>query len=50
MSVGEPEGKRLGDVGVVGIIILKCMGWRRLAQYRDKWRAVVNTVVKLLVP
>jgi hypothetical protein len=58
--VGKPEGKRLlgrsrrrwvdnikmdlleigwGDVGLIG-----------LAQDRDKWRALVNAVMNLLVP
>jgi hypothetical protein len=37
----------LGDLGVDGIIIIKCMYWGHLAEYRNKWRAFVNTVVKL---
>ena len=36
----------VGDLGVDGIIILKCIYWGLLAEYR-KWRAIVNTVVKL---
>jgi hypothetical protein len=58
--VGKPEGKRplgrprhmwvdnikmdLGEVGWDG------MDWIELAQDRDQWRALVNTVMKLGVP
>jgi hypothetical protein len=58
--VGKPEGKRslgrprhrwvdnikinLGEIGWVG------MDWIDLAQDRDQWRALVNTVMNLLVP
>ena len=28
----------------------KGMDWTKLAQNRDKWRALVNTVMKLWVP
>jgi hypothetical protein len=57
--VGRPEeGDHLGDPGVDGSIILKWiskkwnggMGWIELAQDRDRWRAVVNTVMNLRVP
>jgi hypothetical protein len=58
--VGKPEGKRplgiprrrwvdnikidLREIGWVG------MDWMDLAQDRDQWRALVNTVMKLRVP
>jgi hypothetical protein len=58
--VGEPEGKRplgrprrrwednirmdLREIGCGG------MGWIDLAQDRDQWRALVNTVMNLWVP
>jgi len=58
--VGKLEGKRpLGrpgrrwwdnikmDLQEVGC---GCMDWIELAQYRDRWRALVNVVMNLLVP
>jgi hypothetical protein len=58
--VGKPEGKRplgrprrrwvdsikmeLGEIGWDG------MDWIDLAQNRDQWRALVNTVMNLRVP
>jgi hypothetical protein len=58
--VGKPEGKRqlgrrrrrwadnikmdLRDIGWDG------MGWIDVAQDRDQWRALVNTVMNLRVP
>jgi hypothetical protein len=58
--VGKPEGKRpLGrprrrwvdnikmDLGEMG---WDCMDWIDLAQDRDQWRPLVNTVINLRVP
>jgi hypothetical protein len=58
--MGKPEGKRpLGrprrrcvdnikiDLRVIG---WDSMNWIDLAQDRDQWRALVNTVMNLLVP
>jgi hypothetical protein len=49
--VGKPEGKRplgrpmeLREIGCDG------MDWIDLAQDRDQWRALVNTVMNLRVP
>jgi hypothetical protein len=58
--VGRPEGRRplgrprrrwennikmdLGEVGFGGV------DWIHLAQHRDRWRALVNTVMSLRVP
>jgi hypothetical protein len=59
VSVGKPEGKRpLGrprrrwedgirmDLRETG---LGCVNWIRLAQDRDRWRAVVSAVMNLRV-
>jgi hypothetical protein len=48
----------LGDPGVDGRIILKWilkkwdggMDWIELAQFRDRWRVLVNAVINLRVP
>jgi len=58
--VGKPEGKRpLGrpkpkwednikvDLQEVGC---GCMDWIEMAQVRDRWRTVVNSVMNLWVP
>jgi hypothetical protein len=47
------EGDHLKDPGIDGRIILKWDGgtdWIDLVQDKDRWRAVVNTVMKLQVP
>jgi hypothetical protein len=51
------EGDHLGDPGVDGRIGLKWifkkwdggMNWIELAQYKERWRALVNAVMKLRV-
>jgi hypothetical protein len=56
--VGNPEGKRpLGRprrrwVDNIKIDLIGCdgMDWIELAQDRDQWRALLNTVMNLLVP
>ena len=58
--VGKPEGKRLlgrhrrrwEDNGEMDIQELGCGGmhWIELAQDRDRWRALMNVVMKLRVP
>jgi hypothetical protein len=58
--VGKPEGRRpLGrprrrweynikkDIGEIGF---RDVDWIHLAQDRDRWRALVNTVMSLRVP
>jgi hypothetical protein len=34
----------------LGEIVLESVVWIHLAPYRDSWRALVNTIMKLLVP
>jgi hypothetical protein len=41
------EDKTTIDLREIG---LGCVGWIRLTQDRDQWRAVVGTVVNLRVP
>jgi hypothetical protein len=58
--VGKPEGKRpLGRLKCRWVDNIKMglrelewggMDWNNLAQGRDKWRALVNTVMNLQVP
>jgi hypothetical protein len=58
--VGKPEGKRpLGrprrrwvDVIKMDLREIGCYGmdWIELAQDKDQWRALVNTVMNLRVP
>jgi hypothetical protein len=56
--VGKPEGKKhLEGQGVDGRMgskwtlerLVGCVEWIHLAQDRDHWRGVVNTVMNLLV-
>ena len=56
--VGKPEGKGpLGDLDVDRKIILRWIfgkwegggNWMELAQDRDRWRALANTVMNLRV-
>jgi hypothetical protein len=60
LLVGKPEGKRpLGRprrswedgmrMDLKEMIGLGGVDWIQLAQYRDRWRAVVNTVMNLRV-
>jgi hypothetical protein len=57
--IGKPEGKR--SLGIYAIwevnirmhlmeIWWKVVNWIHLAQDRDQWRVVVNTVMKFQVP
>jgi hypothetical protein len=58
--VGRPEGRRpLGrpsrrwedDIKMdIGKIEFEDVDWIHLAQVRDRWRALVNTVMSLWVP
>jgi hypothetical protein len=57
--MGKPEGNNhSADPVVNGGIILnwilenwdRCMDWIDLSEDRDRWRALVNAVIKLRVP
>jgi hypothetical protein len=54
--VGKPEGKRhYEDLNVGGRMDLREIGWGGMdwidvAQDRDQWRVLVNTVMNLRVP
>jgi hypothetical protein len=58
--VGRPEGKRpLGKLRRRWVNIIKMdlrkigwdgVDWIDMAQYRDQWRALVNTVLNLCIP
>jgi hypothetical protein len=57
--IGKPDGKsHLQDEGIDGRIILKGIfhkwdeskGWIGLAQYMDRWWAIVTAVMNIRVP
>jgi hypothetical protein len=56
--VGKPDGDYLEDLGVDGRVILKLifirrergMDWIDVAQYRERYRILVNAVMNLRVP
>jgi hypothetical protein len=58
--LGKPEGKRplgrprlrwVDNIGIdIGEVGWDCVDWICVAHDRDWWRALVNTVMNLLVP
>jgi hypothetical protein len=55
--VGKPKGKRplrrprrMLEDNIKMILGWGCMDWTDLARDMDQWRALVNTVMNLLVP
>ena len=55
----KPEENYLEDLGIGGRVLLKCVfkkldggstDWIAVAQYRDRWRAVVDEVINFWVP
>jgi hypothetical protein len=60
ISVGKPEGKRLfarprrrweDNIRMdITEIEWECVDWMYLAQDKDQWRALVNTVMNLRLP
>jgi hypothetical protein len=51
IPVGRPRCRWEDNTGMdVREIIWKCVDWIHLAQDRNRWRAVVNTVINIWVP
>jgi hypothetical protein len=48
-SVDQGVDGRMGLEWISGILAEGGVEWIHLAQYRDRWRAVVNTVMNLRV-
>jgi hypothetical protein len=49
--VTRPRCRRVDNIKIyLRVIGCGCMDWTVLAQNRNLWRAVVNTVLKLQVP
>jgi hypothetical protein len=48
--VGRPRSRHLNNIEVdVGVIEWSCVDWIGLAQDTDKWRALVNALMNILV-